>query len=478
MAGYPRLVIAGTQSSVGKTTIAAGLMAVLAQRLRVQPYKVGPDYIDPAYHTLITGRKSRNLDSWLLSEEALLYLFAKNAAGADIAIVEGVMGLYDAAQTGEEQGSTAHVAKIMRAPVVLVLDGSGMAASAAAMVKGYKEFDPGLKLGGVILNRVGGTGHYQILKEAIEGYTGVKVLGYLPSDLEIQLPSRHLGLVPSGEITSLRDKIAKLAELVSETVDIEGLLSLALNWPEPLPHSNYCLELLYEPRSIPLAVAYDEAFNFYYWDNLELLEELGARLEFFSPRKDRGLPRGVGGLLLGGGVPEVFAGELQDNGEMRRSVRQALEEGLPYVAECGGLMYLLEKLSDLQGREFQMVGWLKGQCRMTRSLQRFGYAELQLAGDSVYGQPPLSTRAHEFHYSQVESSERRVLLLRQERRGRPARQWECGYAKGAGVAGYAHLHYYANPALARNFLRAAREYLDRQAGEEVSPRKGGVAGDC
>jgi len=458
---FPRLVIAGTQSGVGKTQGALGVMAVFARQLQVQPYKVGPDYIDPAYHTWITGRKSRNLDGWLLKDEVLLHLFRKNAAGAHLAIIEGVMGLFDGAGSGEDRGSTAQVAKILRAPVILVLDGSGMSTSSAAMVKGYQEFDRQLNLAGVILNRVSGEKHYQLLKEAIETHTGVKVFGYLPKEAGIELPSRHLGLVPSGEIASLREKLEKLADLMSRTVEVEKLLSFAATWPEGVPGSEYCPVGLYPPKSVPLAIAYDEAFNFYYWDNLELLEELGARLEFFSPRRDKQLPQGVGGLLLGGGFPEVFAQELQDNGEMRRKVRQALQAGLPYAAECGGLMYLLEKLSDLEGQEYQMVGWLQGVCRMTRRLQRFGYAELALQQESVYGVPPQQVRVHEFHHSLVESTEQQIFQLTKLRQGRPEQQWECGYRKGSGVAGYAHLHYYANPALAANFLRAAAGYLGR-----------------
>lgn len=462
MLRFPRLVIAGTQSGVGKTTVALGLMAILSRQLQVQPYKIGPDYIDSAYHTFITGRKSRNLDGWLLSEEALVHLFRKNTAGANLAIIEGVMGLYDGAQTGGAAGSTAQVAKMLRAPVILVVDGSGMSTSSAAMVKGYQDFDRDLDLAGVILNRVSGERHYQLLKEAIETHTGVRVFGYLPKDLEVELPSRHLGLVPSGEISSLRDKVAKLADLMARTVEIAELYAYAQAWEPGVPNTKFSLEPLYEPKTIPLAVAYDEAFNFYYWDNLELLEELGARLELFSPRKDRNMPRGVGGLLLGGGFPEVFAQELQDNREMRQSVWQSLQGGLPYSAECGGLMYLLEKLSDCQGQEFEMVGWLQGTCQMTTRLQHFGYAEMELIKDSIYGPAQQRIRVHEFHRSIVQSKEPvRAFLLHKERVGLPTKQWECGYQKGAGVAGYAHLHYYANPLWARNFLQAAACYLGK-----------------
>lgn len=460
---FPRLVIAGTHSGVGKTTTAMGLMAVLARRLQVQPFKAGPDYIDPAYHTFITGRRSRNLDSWLLSGEALGYLFQKSLSGAHIAIIEGVMGLYDGARPGREEGSTAHVAKILNAPVILVIDGSGMSTSSAALVRGYKDFDRNLDLAGVILNNASNEGHYQILKETIETHTGVRVFGYLPRNLEVELPSRHLGLVPSGEIDLLHEKIEKLADLVSETIDISHLLTLATSWERGFSAAEIFTEPLYPPGTIPLAVAYDEAFNFYYWDNLDLLEELGARLLLFSPRKDESLPEGAAGLILGGGFPEMFAADLQGNLKMRSSVLGALESGMPYIAECGGLMYLLEKLSDLQGHEYTMTGWLRGSCRMTERLQRFGYAELELLKDSVYGPAGQRIRSHEFHHSQIDSPEPEgAFLLRREREGSSEQQWESGFHKGAGVAGYPHLHYYANPQFARYFLMAAHNYMSQK----------------
>lgn len=457
---FPRLVIAGTQSGVGKTTAATGLMAVLAERMAVQPYKVGPDYIDPAYHSRITGRKSRNLDGWMLDRDTLVYLFQRNSRNASISIIEGVMGLFDGAQ-----GSTAQVAKTLLAPVILVIDGRGMAESAAAMVRGYRDFQPDLDLAGVIINNVSGESHYEILKEAIELQTGVKAFGYLPKHPGIELPSRHLGLVPSVEIPELEDKLKRLKDLVAKTMDMEGLLHLANSWEKPLPASSFSIEPLGPPNSIPVAVAWDQAFNFYYWDNLDLLEELGARNEYFSPLADQKLPTGAGALLLGGGFPEIFASDLEANSTIRGRIREALSAGMPYTAECGGLMYLLDRLVDFEGREYQMVGWLQGTCRMTEKLQNFGYAELKLQKSCIYGPAGGVIRVHEFHRSILETPESaRAYHLEKKRKGARVREWECGLLKGNGVAGYPHLHYYSNLNFARNFLLAAQEYHQREGG--------------
>lgn len=476
----PRLVIAGTHSGAGKTTVSMGLMAALSRKMTVQPYKVGPDYIDPAYHTFITGRKSRNLDGYLLGEEVLLYLLKKNMAGAEIAVIEGVMGLFDGLSTGNYSGSTAHIARVCRAPVLLVVDGSGMAASAAALVGGYHHFCPDLPLAGVIFNRLSGEGHYRILKEAVEVNTGVRVFGYLAQEAELELPSRHLGLVPSGEIPALRAKVDRLVAEVERTVEVEALVRLAREWPQPLPAGKFHLELLELPgvneagieegrmeeagrEEVSIAVAYDEAFNFYYWDSLELLEEMGARLEYFSPLRDKELPAGASALLLGGGFPEVFAQELQENAGMRSDVKNKLEQGLPYLAECGGLMYLLTTLVDFSGKEYEMAGYLQGKCRMTPRLQRFGYADLRLEKTCVLGKKGDRIRIHEFHRSLVEgTTEPTAYLLSKQKGPQQEEKWQCGYLKDNGIAGYPHLHFYGNPGFARHFLAAARQYRARQ----------------
>lgn len=456
---FPRIVIAGTQSGVGKTTVATGLMAVLSKNLKVQPFKVGPDYIDSAYHTFITERKCRNLDGYLLREDVIRYLFKRNSAGAQIAVIEGVMGLFDGAEPQGDTGSTAQVAKILKAPVILVLDGSGMATSAAAMVRGYRDFDKELDIAGVILNRVSGESHYRILKEAIEHYTGLRVFGYLRPEAEIELPSRHLGLVPSSEMPYLREKLGRLAEMMEKTVEIEELIRFAASWGKSIPASSYTVESLVPKGSINLAVAQDKAFNFYYWDNLDLLEDMGAALEYFSPLEDKGIPPSSQGILMGGGFPEVFARELEDNVSMRENIKKHLTKGMPYLAECGGLMYLVEKLILQDGTAFNMAGWLAGQCRMTDGLQRFGYAELELREECVYGQAGTKTRIHEFHHSQVEEvTEPKAYLLAKKNTKGIKKEWQCGFIKGNGIAGYPHFHFYSNVELARNFLSRVGAY--------------------
>ncbi|MDD2211392.1 MAG: cobyrinate a,c-diamide synthase [Desulfitobacteriaceae bacterium] len=467
---FPRLVIAGTQSGVGKTTIATGLMAALTRNRTVQPFKVGPDYIDPAYHTYITGRYSRNLDGWMLDADAVAYLFYKNMAGADIAVIEGVMGLFDGAENGADNGSTAQIAKILRAPVVLVVDAGGMATSAAALVQGYHRFDPGLQLAGIVINNVGGEGHYCLVKETIENYTGIRVFGYLSKNAGIKWPERQLGLVPSGELADLKEKIQGLAALVEETVEVDALLKLAETWSQNPPAGKVYIPELYPPNTVPVAVAYDEAFNFYYRDNLDLLIELGAEIRFFSPRTDRSLPEGVAGLILGGGFPEVFAAELQENISMKTSIKDALTAGVPYYAECGGLMYLAESLVDFQDNNFSMVGWLKGECRMTSRLQRFGYAYLELEQDCMWGEKGEKIRIHEFHHSQAcFSAIPTVYSLTKQRRDRITQEWRCGFQQGNGIAGYAHLHFYSNLDFACNFLAFLHSH--GQCGEKVPAAK-------
>ena len=452
----PRLVIAGTHSGCGKTTVSIGLMAAFARDLSVQPFKVGPDYIDPMYHQFVTGKRSRNLDGWMLSPETIRHLFARNSSDAELAIVEGVMGLYDGVGINKDVASTSQIAKTIKAPVILVIDGGGMSTSAAAMARGYQGFDPGLQLEGVIFNRVSGMGHYNLLKEALESHTGLKAYGYLPKDLGLKLPSRHLGLIPSGEIEGLRARIDRLVAHLRDTVDLDGLQQLAARASKPLEVDPLPVWAIPVGRKVRIGVAYDDAFNFYYWDNLDLLEGLGAELVMFSPLVDQELPPALDGLYLGGGFPEVFAAELAENGGMLASIREALEGGLPYIAECGGLMYLVDEIEDLEGRPHPMVGWIPGQVKMTKRLQRFGYADLELQAGCVLGEPGARIRVHEFHRSEAKvQGLPQAFRLSKRRPGQEVREWGCSFIKGNGVAGYPHFHFYGNIDFARSFIEAA-----------------------
>ena len=430
-ASLPRLVVAGTHSGVGKTTVASGLMAALSRRgHRVAPFKVGPDFIDPSYHSLATGRPGRNLDAFLSGPELIVPLFAHGSAGVDVAVVEGVMGLFDGKSGAGEYASTAHVAKLLGAPVVLVVDASAMARSAAAVVHGYATFDPEVRLGGVILNRVGSEAHERMLREAVSSL-GVPVLGILRRDARVGNPDRHLGLVPAierrGEARAALDAAAAAVARSAERLEVEPWSPEA---PEPGP----------PPR---VAVAAGPSFSFLYEENLELLQGVGAEVAFFDPTSDYDLPAGTDALYLGGGFPETYAEVLAANEPLKERVRRFAAEGRPIVAECGGLLYLVE---ELDGR--RMCGVLDANARMTDRLS-LGYREARAPHDSPLAERGQRVRGHEFHYSAVEPGAGE----------RPA--WELvgrgseGFVAGGVHASYLHLHWAATPEVPRRFVAAA-----------------------
>jgi cobyrinic acid a,c-diamide synthase len=457
----PRIIIAATNSGCGKTTITTGLLAALSKRgMKVQPFKVGPDYIDPMFHTFITGTASRNLDSWMLGDDVLSHIFLENSTGMDIAVVEGVMGLYDGYGGHSEIGSTAHVSRIIEAPVILVVNGEGMSLSIAALVHGFVNFNRGVRVKGVIINSIKSSGHYQLLKEIIEEHTGLDVLGYLPRMEGYSLESRHLGLVPSDEVEGLRDKVNMLAQQIEKTVDIELLLKIAkgagdIYKPYVTPH----FAISTKKEKARIAVAKDKAFSFYYKDNLELLETLGAQLVYFSPLEDSKLPEDINGLYMGGGYPEVFAKELQDNESMKDDIKKHIIKGLPAYAECGGLMYMSESISTGNGEVYEMVGLIPGKSKMTPSLQRFGYVELETLYGNTLSKPGQRIRGHEFHYSITKVHEDTPVCYKvAKRRKSGLSTWNCGYRVHNLIAGYPHLHFWANIEFARNFINKCVEY--------------------
>lgn len=439
-----RVVIAGTHSGVGKTTVASGLMAALsATGCRVAPFKVGPDFIDPSYHALAAGRAGRNLDAFLSGPALIEPLFAYGARGADVAVMEGVMGLFDGKSGGGELASTAHVAKLLDAPVVLVVDARAMARSAAAMVHGYATFDPEVRVAGVILNRVGSGTHEKMLREALEPL-GIPVLGVLRRDASISTPDRHLGLVPAGERREeARRSIDALGAAVARSCDLEGILRLAAT-AGPLRAGPWNPDVPEPGSAVRVAVAAGPSFSFLYRENVELLEGAGAEVVTFDPTNDEELPAGADALYLGGGFPETYAEALSANGSMRESVRAFAESGRPVVAECGGLLYLARKLD---GRP--MCGVLDAEARMTDRLT-LGYREARALSDSPLAERGATVRGHEFHYSVVEpgAGERPAWELA----GRGAE----GFVAGAVHASYLHTHWAATPELPRRFLRAAR----------------------
>lgn len=457
----PRLVIAGTHSGVGKTTIATGLMAMAARRgLDVQGYKVGPDYIDPGYHGIATGRPSRNLDAWMLGERTVRELFARSARGADIAIIEGVMGLYDGSGETSETGSTAHVAKTINAPVILVVDARGLARSAAAMVAGYAGFDRDVRIAGVIFNNAGSREHYRFLAEAVTGATGIPALGWVPKDPAISLPERHLGLVPAVERGGAAAAIAGLASRLEQAIDFNAVLRVASLAGELPPVSGGIFDSIEPCRQVRIALARDRAFSFYYQDGLDLLEAFGAELVEFSPLADPGLPDGADAVYIGGGFPEVYAGELAANLPLFAGLRVAHERGMPIYAECGGLMYLCQAIIDGDGREHAMAGLVPGRARMGNRLAALGYVRAETLQDSVLGPRGEIYRGHVFHWSELQDvppgAPRAYRLA-----GRRSQGQLDGYLAGNLLASYVHLHFAAVPQAARCYLATAARFRDR-----------------
>lgn len=453
----PRVVIAGTQSGVGKTTLTAGLIAALRQRgLTVQPFKAGPDYIDPTYHTLAAGRTCRNLDTWMLSPEAVRAAFVRGCQGADMAIIEGVMGLYDGFGYEDELGSTAHLAKLLNAPVILVLDASHMARSAGAVALGFARLDPALRLVGFIVNQVASPTHGQGVANAVTRATGLPCLGWLPRAESLQVPERHLGLIPTTEPGRWHSFIAAAADWTSRHLDLDGLLHIAQDHAAPIEMPASFWEDIGPPSSgVRIAVARDEAFSFYYEDNLDLLRCAGAEVVPFSPLHDPDLPAGVDGLYIGGGFPELYAEGLAANASLRAFIRQRIAEGMPTYAECGGLMYLTEAITDLDGRTHPMVGALAGRSVM-RGRLTMGYRLVTPCADTLLAPAGQVLRGHEFHYSEWVD---RPAELPHAYLIAPCEGGEAhpeGFARGNLLASYVHLHFGARPEMAIRFVQACR----------------------
>ncbi len=466
MRSIPRVVIAAPASSGGKTTVATGLMAAFAARgAEVSGHKVGPDYIDPGYHALATGRPPRNLDPVLCGEERVAPLFLHGAAGADIAVVEGVMGLFDGASRPHrhdgpgDYASTAHVAALLGAPVVLVVDASRTSRSVAALVHGFCTYDPGVRVGGVILNRVGSDRHEELLREALED-TGVPVLGALRSSTGVETPARHLGLIPAAERTvRAREAVDALAALVAASCDLDAVAALAAT-AGPLPDAPWdpAAELAAatgaeEPArtgAAPvLAVAGGAAFTFGYTENTELLRAGGADVAVLDPLRDEALPEEAAGLIVGGGFPEVHADALSANRPLRGAVAGFAARGGPIAAECAGLLYLAESLDGAP-----MCGVLPAKGRMTDRLT-LGYRSAVAVSDSVLARAGTRVQGHEFHRTALDPA----------RGSTAAWQWSGdgaeGYASATMIASYLHLHWAGAPALAARLLAAARDHSEK-----------------
>lgn len=452
-----RLVIAGTGSGVGKTTLTIGLMAALCKRgMQVQGFKCGPDYIDPTYHTAVTGRPSRNLDSWMLSQETLRAVYARGEQGADISIIEGVMGLYDGKNPLSDEGSTAEISSVIEAPIVLVVNCHSMARSAAAVVKGFQCLSDQVHIAAVIANKVGSEHHYRLVKEAIEAECGVPVIGYLKREMEIAIPERHLGLIPSIERGELKPLYDRLAELVEANIDVDQLLSLAER-PRLEAVSSLFEKKVESADRVKLAVARDAAFHFYYPENLELLEAAGADLVFFSPLAGEGVPELADGLYLGGGFPEEFARELSTQEEVKRSIRACIRSGMPTVAECGGYMFLTEQLITTDGATYPMVGLIPGQVTMQPKLTALGYREIRPVSGHFLLCEGEAARGHEFHYSSYTTEmEITPAYHTSGMRGDKIDGYQDPTLQLS--AGYAHIHFASAPYLPERWVAACRAY--------------------
>jgi cobyrinic acid a,c-diamide synthase len=446
------IVVAGPHSGVGKTTVATGLMAALARRgLRVQGFKVGPDYIDPTYHTLACGRPSRNLDRWLTDADGLAELFGRAAARADVCVVEGVMGLFDGRLGPTEQASTAEVAKLLGAPVVLVLDAARMARSAAALAWGFARFDPALRVAGVILNNLGSERHRAAVAPSVEQEAGLPVLGALRRDPALQLPERHLGLVPATEGALVDSFLDAVTAAVEQGCDLPRILRLAETAAQPArPGAPSLFPPAPQPPRARLALARDRAFSFYYQDSLDLLEAWGMELVPFSPLADEALPD-CDGVYLGGGFPELSAADLAANAPMLASVRQAAARGLPVYAECGGLMYLGRALRDPEGREHAMVGLAPFVTSMGAPRVTVGYRELRARADGPILRRGERVPGHEFHWSMLHSGAD-AAHASYDVLDQPGRLE--GYQRGSLLASYIHLHLGSRPGLAARLVDA------------------------
>jgi cobyrinic acid a,c-diamide synthase len=456
----PRLVVAGTSSGVGKTILTAGLIAAFKARgLIVQSFKVGPDYIDPAYLAHVSGRPCRNLDSWMLGEGALRQVLAQGALGADLALVEGMMGLFDGRGGGSTDGSTADVARIIKAPVVLVIDVSDMAESAAAVALGFKTYGESPKIAGVLLNNVASDSHRRSVEDAIWGTAKLPVLGALRNMPQLDIPERQLGLLPVTENREWERTIGILSETIARDVDLDLLLRIA-NKAELVP---LVPKKIFQGKPaggerVRLAVAYDEAFNFYYPENLELLEEHGAEVVPFSPLEDTDLPQDATGLYLGGGFPEVFVEPLAKNRAMAESIQRAHLSGLPIYAECGGLMYLGHSLRTESGATHTMADVIPVDVEMDGQLHRFGYRQILTLEESILSPKGQFYRGHEFHWSRITGHNGGLKSAYQMQN---AEGDVIGYEGFVGpnlLASYVHLHFGQNPLLVDKFVQHCREY--------------------
>jgi cobyrinic acid a,c-diamide synthase len=432
-------------------------MAALAKRgLKVAPFKVGPDFIDPGHHSRITGVTCRNLDGWMLPQKFNLDVFIKYSKDADIAVVEGVMGLFDGYDGKSEAGSTAQMAKWLDLPVILLVDAASMARSAAAIVMGFEHFDAELTYAGVIFNNLGSSRHLQYLKEAVQDRVEMPCLGGILRNTEIAIPERHLGLVTQEDHPLSEESIDRLADLIEKSIDLDALLNNLMDIT--LPGQTHRRPQPRIERMVRIAVARDRAFCFYYADNLNLLEDLGAELIFFSPMADNNLPHDIDGLYFGGGYPELFAKKLAGNRALGNRVKEKSADCMPIYGECGGFMYLCEELVDLTNNRYRMTGCFPFATRMFTRLKALGYREITLTRNTVIGNAGLTIRGHEFHYSELVNLSREVQTAYAVTDRSGMDKAPEGYVINHTLGSYNHLHFGSQPDAARCFVENCLVY--------------------
>lgn len=435
---FSTFCIAGTQSGCGKTTITLAILGALAKRgLKVAPFKCGPDYIDPSYHRQAAGVESVNLDTWMMSPDGVRKSFERNISKTDVAVVEGVMGLYDGATASSLEGSTADCAGKLGIPVVLLVNAKGIAGSISAMVAGFRDFSKNVKICGVIANNVGSESHGKLLREALAANNLPPLIGAMPHNDEWALPERHLGLTPFCENSKTCEWFKSLADAAEKHIDIDRLLEISrMNRPKHLPES-------FPIPYAKIAIARDEAFNFYYPDNIYHLKMAGFNLVEFSPIKDKKIPQNTDFIYLGGGFPEMFAEQLAENCEMRNSIRKFANSGGKIYAECGGMMYLCRNLRNAQDKEFPMCGVLPASTFMGNKLCSLGYREVEVMHDLPFCKAGTILRGHEFHWSDFTPDQPLAPLYRA--RNSKGELFDSGVAYGSVTASYIHLHFGSNP---------------------------------
>lgn len=437
----PAIIVAGTHSGCGKTTVTLGIMAALCkQGVHVQPFKCGPDFIDPTLHRLVTGEVSRNLDVRMCGAEYVQQLFAQHAPGDGISIIEGVMGLFDGGN-----GSAARLATLLGIPVILVVDVRSAAESVAAVIKGFETLDHDVQVAGVILNRVAGARHHRMIADAVQKYCRAEILGAIPRDAAITLPSRHLGLHMGAEVHLNRQR---MIEIMEQNLNLDRLQEFARSAIGPDSENRESAMGKPQPQNtVRVGVAWDEAFCFYYQDNLDMLKQAGAEIVIFSPLHDSALPDNLDGLYLGGGYPELHAVALSANAPMREAVRSFSGSGKPVYGECGGFMYLTRSITDTRGREYPMAGVYPVSSMMQKRLRRLGYRQVEMRSETVLGSRGAFCYGHEFHYSEIDTMPESIARGYILDDGRAE-----GYLVNNTLAGYVHLHWGRTPEAARHFV--------------------------